>query len=205
MPAFRSFAIVPAAGASTRMGQPKLMLPWGDSTIIETVLDAWKASGVRATVVVVPPDDRELADLCWHAGAEVVVPPQQPSEMKHSVRIALRHISRHLRPRDSDIWLVAPADMPRLSPAIVGRLLENHRPDEPKILLPTLQGKRGHPALFPWPLAARIDELGEDEGLNALVERESAAEIRCDDIADADAFSDVDTPDDYERLHQEPG
>jgi len=199
MPAFRSFAIVPAAGSSSRMGVPKLMLPWGESTIIETLLDTWKASRVRATVVVVPPDDRELADLCWHAGAEVVIPPQQPSEMKHSIRIALKHIAQHLRPRDTDAWLVAPADMPRLSAAIVSRLLENHQPDEPSILLPTLQGRRGHPVLFPWPLASRVNELGSDEGLNALVDREIVTEIACEDIAELGAFSDVDTPDDYEQ------
>lgn len=197
MPAFRSFAIVPAAGQSSRMGTPKLLLPWGETTIIESVLDAWKGAQVRATVVVVPPDDRELADLCWHAGAEVVVPSQQPGDMKQSVRIALRHIAKHLRPRETDVWLVAPADMPHLSSPIIARLLEKHRPDEPRILLPTLNGRRGHPALFPWPLAGRVDELGPDEGLNALVQREHPLEIPCDDLAGPDAFGDVDTPEDY--------
>lgn len=181
------------------MGAPKLLLPWDESTIIETLIDAWKAGGVRATVVVVSPLDRELADTCWHAGAEVVIPPVQPAEMKHSIRFALKHIAKHLRPRESDAWLVAPADMPHLSPAIVSRLLEKHNPEEPRILLPTLGGRRGHPTLFPWPLAPLVDELGKEKGLNALVERESAVEIPCDDIADASAFSDVDTPEDYEQ------
>ena len=205
MPDFRSFAVVPAAGESLRMGQPKLLLPWGESTIIETVLHAWRTAGVRATVVVVPPDDRELADLCWNAGAEVVIPQQQPAEMKQSIQLALRHVARHLRPRDSDAWLVAPADMPRVSPDIARRLLDHHRPDEPKVLLPTLNGRRGHPTLFPWPLAARVEELGPDEGLNALVEREWVGEVACDDIAGPDAFSDIDTPDDYEQSRREPG
>ena len=40
----RSFAVVPAAGRSRRMGRPKLLLPWGESTIIQQVLGAWRAS-----------------------------------------------------------------------------------------------------------------------------------------------------------------
>ena len=33
---FRSFAIIPAAGRSVRMGRQKLLMPWGDATLIET-------------------------------------------------------------------------------------------------------------------------------------------------------------------------
>ena len=57
---FRSFAVVPAAGRSERMGAPKLLLPLGDSTVIEHVLAAWTASPVTRTVVVVRADDAEL-------------------------------------------------------------------------------------------------------------------------------------------------
>jgi molybdenum cofactor cytidylyltransferase len=186
------------------MGQPKLRLPWHGTTIIQHVLEAWRAGGVRATVVVVPPDDPELADLCWQAGAEVVVPRQPPSEMKHSIQLAIQHIRDHLRPRAGDAWLVAPADLPDLSPAIVARLLATHEPDDPQILVPTLSGKRGHPVLFPWSLAGQIADLGEGEGLNVLVEHQGAAEIVCDDIAEPKAFADVDVPEDLQRGQPPP-
>ena len=45
---FRAFAIVPAAGRSTRMGRPKLLLPWSDGSMIESQLRAWRASRVAA-------------------------------------------------------------------------------------------------------------------------------------------------------------
>lgn len=199
MPSFRSFAVVPAAGASVRMGQPKLLLPWGDSTILETTLDAWRTGGVKVVVVVVPPGQTELADLCWQAGAEVVVPKQPPAEMKDSIRLALRHISTHLRPREGDAWLVAPADLPQLSPIIIGRLLDEHLKDASAVRVPTIAGRWGHPVLFPWSLATKVGDLGANEGLNVLVEREGAVEVACDDIAAPTAFADVDTPEDYER------
>ena len=58
-----SFAIIPAAGRSQRMGEPKLLLPWGQSTIIEHVLAVWCASRVEAVVMVVHPDDVRPAEL----------------------------------------------------------------------------------------------------------------------------------------------
>ena len=59
----RSFAVIPAAGRSQRMGQPKLLLPWGRTTVIEHVLGVWRASRVTHTVIVVHPDDKFLAEL----------------------------------------------------------------------------------------------------------------------------------------------
>ena len=69
--ATRSFAIVPAAGQSVRMGRPKLQLPWGETTVIETVLDAWRQSGISHLVMTVRDDDTELAALGRKAGAEI--------------------------------------------------------------------------------------------------------------------------------------
>jgi CTP:molybdopterin cytidylyltransferase MocA len=37
-PTMQTFAIIPAAGRSVRMGQPKLLLPWGQTTLLEHVL-----------------------------------------------------------------------------------------------------------------------------------------------------------------------
>ena len=59
----RTFAIIPAAGRSQRMGQPKLLLPWRNSTIIEHVLAAWRASQVSHMLMVVHPADRQLAEI----------------------------------------------------------------------------------------------------------------------------------------------
>ena len=78
MSAFRSFAIVPAAGQSTRMGAPKLRLPWRGKTIIEHTIGAWLQGGVDRVLVVVRADDRELADLIRQAGAIAVVADPTP-------------------------------------------------------------------------------------------------------------------------------
>ena len=194
-----SFAIVPAAGRSRRMGTPKLLLPWGASTVIEHVLAAWQTSETTHTVIVVHPDDEALAEVCRTSGAEVVVPSGPPPDMKVSVRLALEYVTERYAPHESDAWLLAPADMPTLSADVINRVLAAYRADRSKIVVPEHAGRHGHPALFPWSLAAEVARLAEDEGVNRLLARHPVREVECP----AEALAvDLDTPDDYRRRQE---
>jgi molybdenum cofactor cytidylyltransferase len=201
----RAFAIVPAAGTSSRMGQPKLLLPLNGQPLVLHTLAAWRRSKVDCVVIVVRPGDDGLANLVRSTGTEVVVPPTPPLDMKASIQAALRHIEQQHNPIDSDSFLVAPADMPRLSPAIINRLIQEHGPDSRLILAPSHQGRHGHPALFPWPFSAQVLALGDEEGLDHLVRQHEVRLIPCDDLMeDAEsAFADIDTPEEYNRLRTE--
>jgi molybdenum cofactor cytidylyltransferase len=196
----RAFAIVPAAGDSVRMQQPKLLLPWRGKTIIEHVLAAWKASHVRGVAVVIRPDDHELAKVTEQAGAFLVRPPLPPPDMRTSVSFGLGEIRRLFEPAAYDAWLVAPADMPRLSPRVIDRLIAEHAAQPDAALVPVAGSRRGHPILFPWHWTTRVRHLEADEGLNALRRDGLTREIDCRDLIDAGDFEDIDTPQDYERL-----
>lgn len=193
----QSFAIVPAAGISRRMGQHKLLLRWNDSTVIEHVLAAWTASQVTRTVVVLRRDDQPLIKKCRKFPVDIVAPEMPPHEMKTSVRFGLDFIRQVAAPSDKDVWLLAPADMPRLQTATINHLLGEHNPNEPSILVPRCESGRGHPVLFPWPTAAEVSTLDAEEGVNALLDRN---EVRYVDVPDATIHDDLDTPEDYKQL-----
>lgn len=193
----RSFAIVPAAGASRRMGRPKLLLPWRGATVIDRVLDIWLASRVSRVAVVVRPGDEALERTCRGRDVDVVVPRQPPPEMKDSVLAGLEHVAARYQPAAEDVWLLAPADMPRFRSETIDLLLQQHDPRTPRILVPRFEQRRGHPILLPWPLAGEVAALAADEGIRALLERHPPRYVSC---ADADILEDVDTPEDYERL-----
>lgn len=199
----RSFAVIPAAGHSRRMGRAKLTLPWRQGTVIERVLAAWKSSPATAIVVVVRPGDELLADICRKSGVDVVIPNEQPAEMKDSISLGLEFVQRRYAPNEQDCWLLAPADMPRLSAAVVSRMIDAYEtsPDRAaEIFVPTRGGKRGHPVVFSWSVAAQVANLAADEGVNALLKRNPICEIDCDEF---DIHADLDTPADYDRLHGE--
>lgn len=199
---FRSFAIVPAAGRSARMGAPKLLLPWGGRTVIEAVLAAWTESRVTRTVVVVRADDAPLLDRCRLFDVDLVAPTEPPGDMKASVQLALAHVGERYAPDDADAWLVAPADLPRLPADVIDHLIDAYRSGSPAAMAPTYHGQRGHPTLLPWRLAREVHELGDREGINALVERIGVRALACDRAAILD---DLNVPEDYERLAAECG
>jgi molybdenum cofactor cytidylyltransferase len=179
------------------MGRHKLLMPWGEATLIEQVLSAWMASHVDRAVVVVRPSDTRLREICGRVGAEVAVPHSDPAEMKHSVQVGLAHVERRFGPHPQDVWLLAPADMPGLSCDVINRLLDAHSVARPSIVAPALKGHRGHPVLFPWPLAAEVHALEETESIKTVVQRHSVEAISWHDPAILD---DIDTPSDYRRL-----
>lgn len=177
------------------MGRPKLLLPWGESTILEQVLEVWRTAGVDRRIVVVHPADRELAALAAQAGAEVVVPALPPPDMKASVQAALVHLAAQAN--DQDVWLLAPADMPTLRPDVIDLLLQTARQSAGTILVPSVNGRRGHPVLFRWPMAAAVARLAGDQGVNELLRQFPVTEVPSQDKA---ILADVDTPEDYRRL-----
>jgi molybdenum cofactor cytidylyltransferase len=195
--AWRSIAVVPAAGASRRMGASKLLLPWRGKTIIEHVLDAWSAGRVDHVVVVVRAGDQALVDAIRRCKVEAAFADPPPEEMKDSVAIGLEFARRMFAPGPQDVWLLAPADMPRLSPVVIDRLLAEHDPRSPQILVPRAGERNGHPVLFPWDLAREVSKLTAIEGINVLRQRFPWRAVPIDDSA---VFDDLDTPEDYQNL-----
>src|SRR5262245_3743720 len=119
-----TFAIIPAAGRSRRMGQPKLLMPWQGATVLEHVIATWRASRASHVIVVAHPEDAALADLARRAGAIVVQPKTPPPQMKDSVAYGLDYIARNLQPTPRDAWLLAPADMPQLAVETIDLLID---------------------------------------------------------------------------------
>ena len=200
----RSFAIVPAAGHSTRMGRPKLLLPIAGRPLILHTLAAWQASRVMRIVVVVRPDDELLAEVVRATGVDLAIPPIAPPDMKASINYGLKHIEQTYFPAEADAWLVAPADMPGLSPLIINRLIDEAAVKPDRVIIPTLGGRRGHPVLLPWPLTARASQLAEGQGLATLIDGANPLLLPCDalDAAPTRAFADIDTPEELNRFSE---
>ncbi len=217
----KCYSVVPAAGRSRRMGQSKLLLPWGETTIIDQVLQAWTTSRVCKVVVVVRQDDLQLQAVCDRWPVSVVAVEPEPRDMKASIQIGLRYLIEHANPRDHDRCFIAPADLPTLSSQIIDaliidaliidaqiiELLSSENPttaesEAAKIVVPQFGDRPGHPALLPWPLTREIFALAEDEGINRIVDR---CAKRFVPISAEQRVTDVDTLEQYEQLKRKTG
>ncbi len=198
----RLFAVIPAAGHSRRMGQPKLLLPWGGTTVIESVLSVLDHPAIAARAVVVRAGDVSLAEAIRRARGLLVTPVVEPPDMTASVRCALEFLQRDFSPCDDDGWLLVPADHPVLDRGLIDGLIAAWERDRPTILVPRAGDRRGHPTLFRWSLAKEIDRIPDGCGLNWLLS-EHAADVSELIVTGTAAVTDLDTPEDYARLRSE--
>ncbi len=200
----RLFAVIPAAGESRRMGQPKLLLPLGGRSVIARLLDALQHPMIRERYVVVRPGDEPLRAAAEEAGAKAIVPATPPPDMRTSVSHAIAEIEKSQAPQDDDAWLLVPADHPVLSRGTIDKLLACWNSTSATILIPTFEGKRGHPTLFRWKLARELASIPPDRGLDWLVQRHSEEIVELP-VDDPSILYDLDTPEDYQRLQRQFG
>jgi molybdenum cofactor cytidylyltransferase len=193
-------AIVPAAGKSQRMGKPKLLLPLGERRVIEHVLHALTQSPVDRTFVVLPPGADELPAALREFERVEAVPLELPtSDMLSSVLAGLEHVETVLARTLPQAFLVALADQPTISPDLVRCIVDRFHRDGPSIIVPTHCGKRGHPVLFSWSMLPHIRAIPPGYGLNHLISELHRDIAECP-VPESAVLSDLDTPDDYERL-----
>jgi len=201
------FAVVPAAGLSRRMGQPKLTMQLAGRPVIEHLLTALDQPGIDAVVVVFRRDDEALATTLrqapplQHIQLICVQPDTDPPDMRTSVEAGLARIRDQFSPGDDSAWLLIPADHPVLDGSVVEQLLTERPRSNADILVPTHNGERGHPTLFRWPLANQVSRIPADQGLNWLVRHDTVSV--CEIAVPSDSvLLDLDTPEDVRRLEQ---
>ena len=197
----RLVVIVPAAGHSRRMGQPKLLLPLGDRPVIARLVEAFDHPSVLDVLVVVRPDDTVLAEAAAAAGAVVVRAPEPPPDMKASVGWGIDEMRKRWGAGEIDGWMLVPADHPVLDADLVGRVAEAWSVNRPPVLVPTHDGRRGHPTVFGVELASEVASIPDDSGLNWLVAQcgEAVEEVELDR---PEVLLDLDTPEQYEALRR---
>jgi len=192
-------AIVPAAGASRRMGRPKPLLAWGETSVIGSVVSALRAGGCGAIALVVAPGDGALARWAEAAGLALIENPEPERGMLSSVVAGLERLggAGALADRGTPL-LVTPADLPALSATTVRSVVDALRGGAP-LAVPVHRGRRGHPlGIAPW-LLVELSALDPAVGLRQLLDRH-ADRVREVPVDDPGAVEDVDTPEDYERL-----
>lgn len=187
-------AVVLAAGLSRRMGREKVLLPFGGSTMLGTVLSKLGGAGIEAVVVVVRPDLAGAAAAARGAGAGVVVNPRPEGEMIESIRLGVAAL-----PADVDAFFVWPADHPAVRPDTLEGLAA--RAARSRAVIPVFEGRRGHPALVGADFRAAIGEVPARDGLRRLW-RDRADAVEELSVNDPGVLENLDDPDSYERARR---
>lgn len=191
---FRVSAVILAAGASRRMGLSKMLLPWGDSSVIQKVAGTLLDAGVEQPVVVTGRSSQEVRQLL--AGQPVRWahnPDFENSEMLTSLQIGIREL-----PNDLDAFLVVLGDQPQIEPKIIHKILSQAQISASPLLIPSYHMHRGHPWLIKKTLWAELMTLGEGATLRQFLNRQ-AGQIEYLNVDTDTVLMDLDTPEDYAR------
>jgi len=192
-------AIVLAAGESRRFGQPKQLLPVGDKTMIQHVVDIALDSPLEQVIVVLGCRAAEIGESIAGRPVQVVVNREWKSGLSSSVRTGLLAV----KPEVSAALFVL-ADQPGVTTDVIARLVERYRETRAPIVVPTHRGRRGNPVLFARSLFAKLMEVKGDQGGRRLI-AEYGNELEEIEMETKAIFADIDTADDYQTANSSTG
>lgn len=191
----RPFAgVIPAAGASVRMGRPKALLRVGEATFLARAVRALGEGGCDPVLVVVAAGDDAGAREAREAGARVLTNADPGEGPITSLRLALAALED-----DVPGLVMLPVDHPLVRPGTVAELLAAARSTGAPLTLPRHAGERGHPAIFG---AALFDELTDPalEGGARTVTHRHLPQALLLDVDDPGVLTDIDTPEIYRAV-----
>ena len=188
-------AVVLAAGESSRMGRDKALLPFRGSTFLESIVSTLQTIPVDRVVVVLGHHADEIQAAIPLQKVEVVVNPRYREGQTTSFLAGINAVDAE----DLEGILLCLVDHPLISPEVVRTLQQAFREKRPPVVIPTYQGRRGHPVIFSRALFEEFRALAPKEGANQVARRHRAETLFVE-VQDEAILRDVDTPADYEQL-----
>ena len=191
-------AVVVAAGQSRRMGQPKLIMPWGKSTVIGKVVNTITEAGVDEVVIVTGGFHQLVEDALKGFHVHLTHNPDFATNgMLESLQIGIKSM-----PGFVDAVLVVLGDQPQMESSTVNTLLVSYQIQDGALIVPSYKMRRGHPWLVDRKLWGEIQSLSAPKTLRDFL-NDHADDIHYLPIDTPSILLDLDTPEDYQN--QKPG
>ncbi len=190
-------AIVLAAGESLRMGRPKLVLPWGGTTVLGQVVATFATAGIEDILVVTGGGriqvEAEVARLAGQYPVRAIFNTGfEHGGMLSSIQVGLEALGPGVCAA-----LIGLGDQPQIRQATVRQISAAFVKTESPLVIPSFQHRRGHPWLVArslWPeILSLLPPATPSQFLNA-----QAAQIEYV-LADESILKDLDTPEEYDR------
>jgi molybdenum cofactor cytidylyltransferase len=165
-------AVILAAGESRRMGTPKALLPFpangvateGITTFVEHLRSIAQHPRIGLRRVVLGAHAEEIRSRTQLAPADVVVNAAWATGQLSSIQAAIRSL-----PPGTDGVMLFLVDQPLITAGLVGELAEQFYASKRRIVIPTYNGKRGHPVIFASSLYDELLAAPEEQGARAVV------------------------------------
>ncbi|MCK7489861.1 MAG: nucleotidyltransferase family protein [Anaerotruncus sp.] len=177
------------------MGTQKLLLPFGDATVVEAVVRTALASGVDRAVAVLGADRDAVRAKLEPSGVDFAVNERFADGMLSSIQTGFPGPAAGGRGRRRS----CSATSPSCRRSVVDAVVRGYRESRKGIVIPVFRARRGHPVLVDLKYRDEVLALDPADGLRRLMRAhpEDIAEVEVDD---ANILRDLDTPEDYSEV-----
>lgn len=212
-------ALILAAGRSTRMGQPKMLLPWGATTVLGQVIETIQRAGIAEILVITGGARDEVESVAAKYKVKTVFNDEFANgEMLSSIQVGLRAItpsalkgtsskSAMEKTTNNDNTsggfeggrvgaIVVLGDQPQVQERSVQAVVNRFEETKSNLVVPSYQMRRGHPWLVANPLWEEILAMRSPESPRDFLNRHTS-EIEYVNVDNDSILADLDTPDDY--------
>ncbi len=185
-------AVILAAGESKRMKSQKLLLPFGEGTVIEAVVRAALDSSLDGVLVVLGSDGNEIREKLRPYPVTFVVNEAYRSGMLSSIQAGFGALAG--RAQAAVLML---GDQPSVTSEVNDEIIARYRETRKGIVIPTHGGRGGHPIVIDMKYKKEIACLSPAIGLRQL-RLDHPEDVLKVELPFPAVLRDIDTPDDYD-------
>lgn len=158
-------AIILAAGASTRMGRVKQVLPWKKSTLLQNAIDQVISSKIDDIVVVLGANKGVIEKHTDLSGVDIAINDTWEQGMATSIITGLKHLLS--KQPELEAVLIVLSDQPLLEFEFFNKLIYKHI--DQKIISSSYSSQLGVPVLFDKRYFKDLLNLKGQQGAKALL------------------------------------
>ena len=179
------------------MGEPKQLLPFGESTIVETVVDNMLGAKFDEVIVVVGHRAEAIQKQLGTRAIKTVFNPDYRDGMLTSAQTGIR------ARKENGAFALMLVDQPFITSALIDQVIDAYVQTEKRIAVSSYNYKRGHPVIFDQKYASDILALTpENDGVRTLFKKYSH-DIHYVTVDTDAVLRDIDDPEDYKRALKE--
>ena len=162
-------AVILAAGGSSRLGEPKQLIPFRGKTLVRRIVDAAREAGCSPIIVVIGSDDEKLHRELDRAGVVMVQNKQWQRGIGSSIRCGIQGLTNSSPDIKASVLLVC--DQPAVDVRVIERLIALRETTGKSIVASSYADTLGVPALFTRSVFDEFLSLGDKTGAKSIVLR----------------------------------
>jgi molybdenum cofactor cytidylyltransferase len=193
------YILILAAGESSRMGTPKQLLKWKNTTLLGHAIETAQKLNTLKLIVVLGANYNLISTKINNYQVEVLVNESWEKGLGNSIAFGVNHLLKS--DTNFDAVFIMLADQPLIDSSYLNKVLDTYEMGKRQIIATSYkEGKQGVPVLFDSTYFEELTQLNDDIGARRMLQKYSKNVLA---INADNRVSDIDTLEDYKRLYND--